>query len=120
MAEFLKSVVETAFDKRNCDHDYPRAAGHRGIDTSIVAADIINKKLPKLQSAVAEALLAAGPAGLTADEIAVTLGWDRHRVRPRTSELRRLGRIGDSGLRRSSDMGVASIVWVAREYLIVR
>lgn len=97
--------------------DYPREAGHRGIDTSIVAADNINEKLPLLQASVLSIVVAAGERGATGDEIAATLGWERHRVRPRTSELRRMRRIGDSGQRRQSDLGIASIVWVSAEHL---
>lgn len=96
---------------------YPYEAGHYDVDTSIGAAEIINDKLPQLQASVVAVVLAAGERGVTADEIAAHLGWERHRVRPRTSELRRMGRIGDSGRRRPSDLGVASIVWAAREYL---
>lgn len=96
--------------------DYPYEAGHYGIDTSVAAANIINQKLPQLQSEVFSVIAAAGEHGATGDEIAAVLGWERHRVRPRTSELRRLRRIGDSGHRRLSDMGVSSIVWVAAEH----
>jgi hypothetical protein len=96
---------------------YPHAAGHYDIDTSIAAADIINKKLPHLQASVMAAIAGAGKRGTTADEVAALLGWERHRVRPRISELRRLGQIGDSGQRRPSDMGVNSIVWAAQEHI---
>jgi len=97
--------------------DYPYEPGHRGIDTSIAAAESIADQLPKLQASVMAAVLAAKDRGVTGDEIAAHLGWERHRVRPRTSELRRLGRIADSGLRRPSQMGIASIVWIGRDYL---
>lgn len=97
--------------------DYPYEAGHRGVDTSIGAAAVINEKLPLLQASVLTVIATAGERGLTGDEIAALLGWDRHRVRPRTSELRAAKRIGDSGQRRPSDLGIASIVWVTTEHL---
>ena len=88
-------------------------AGHRGVDTSIAAAKVINDSLPRLQKAVFAVIRQAGSRGATGDEIAQALGWERWRVRPRTSELRRDGRIVDSGARRESLSGIASIVWVA-------
>lgn len=96
--------------------DYPFSAGHRGVETSIEAATSINKALPRLQSAVLDVVRAAGRSGATADEVAVALGWERWRTRPRTSELRKAGRIVDSGRRRDSLSGIASIVWVTPEY----
>lgn len=92
--------------------DYPHEAGHRGIDTSIAAADKINGALPRLQREVFKTIAAAGGRGATCDEVAAQLGWERFRVRPRTSELRRQHRIVDSGRRRDSLSGIASIVWV--------
>lgn len=96
--------------------DYPNEAGHRGVDTSVAAAASINDVLPRLQLSVLGVIVGAGQHGSTADEVAMALGWERFRVRPRTSELRKAGRIVDSGRRRDSQSGVASIVWVAREY----
>lgn len=92
--------------------EYPHLAGHYGVDTSIAAAEIINDKLPQLQGEVFAMVVSAGERGMTGDEIAAALGWDKWRVRPRTSELRRLRRIVDSGQRRPSDSGIASIVWI--------
>ena len=86
--------------------------GHRGVDTSIAGAEHINKALPKLQASVLSVISSAGVAGATGDEIATALDWERFRVRPRTSELRTAGRIVDSGKRRQSIAGIASIVWV--------
>lgn len=93
---------------------YPAQAGHRGIDTSIAAAAIINPSLPRLQRQVFAMIAQAGASGATCDEIADALGWERFRVRPRTSELRKLRRIVDSGVRRLSQSGVQSIVWITR------
>jgi hypothetical protein len=95
---------------------YPHVAGHRGLGGSVAAADVITPSLPQLQSAVLGALEQAGERGATGDEIAAALGWDKYRVRPRTAELRKLGRIADSGQRRPSEAGIASIVWVLARY----
>lgn len=98
------------------DDRYPHVAGHRGLGGSIEAAEVITPNLPHLQGAVLGALEQAGERGATGDEIAAALGWDKYRVRPRTAELRKLGRIMDSGLRRRSDAGIASIVWTLARY----
>lgn len=58
---------------------------------------------------------AAGDAGsrtATGDEIARALNWEQFRVRHRASELGRDGRIVESGARRDSFSGIASIVWL--------
>lgn len=93
--------------------------GHRGVDTSIAGAEHIAKALPRLQSNVFGVIREAGAHGATGDEIAASLDWERFRVRPRTSELRHAGRIVDSGQRRLSQAGVASIVWITPEHLKV-
>ena len=90
-------------------------AGHRGVDTSIEAALHMQPKLPRLQAEVLGVIREAGGHGATGDEIAAALGWERHRVRPRTSELSRDNRITDSGMRRPSHLGISSIVWVVSE-----
>ncbi len=96
---------------------YPNEAGHRGVDTSIAAAEAINGDLPRLQRMVRSVIADAGPKGITCDEIAAVLGWNRFRVRPRTSELRTAKRIADSGRRRkNAASGVAAIVWILPKY----
>lgn len=61
----------------------------------------------------ATAIRAAGPRGLTADELAQRLDMDRYSIEPRTSELRRKGLIRDSGRRRKNASGKMAIVWVS-------
>ncbi len=98
-------------------NDYPNEAGHRGIDTSIEGAQHIAGDLPYLQKLVRAVVADAKDRGVTCDEIAEALGWNRFRVRPRTSELRAAHRIEDSGQRRKNDTGVSAIVWVLPKYL---
>lgn len=90
-------------------------AGHRGGETSMAGALHVQEQLPRLQQAVIGVIRAAGLRGATGDEIADALGWERFRVRPRASELKRDKRIVDSGERRPSRDGISSIVWVVRE-----
>ena len=51
----------------------------------------------------------------TAPELALALQLERTTVPPRTSELRKLGRIIDSGQRRLNPNRKRAIVWVAKE-----
>ena len=51
--------------------------------------------------------------GLTADEVAGRLGLSILSVRPRISELTRLGKVRDSGHRRRNTSGKNAIVWAA-------
>jgi predicted transcriptional regulator of viral defense system len=92
---------------------YPDAPGHRHVDTSMAAADDLAPKLGRLQRMTNDAIGQAGWLGLTADELAATLGMDRWSIQPRTSELRRKGLIRDSGQRRPNATGKMAIVWVA-------
>lgn len=92
---------------------YPDAPGHRGIDTSIAAADSIASSLGRLQRFVLGAIRSAGAQGATTNEIADSLGIDRGSVQPRTSEIRRQHIIVDSGQRRLNANGKRAIVWVA-------
>jgi len=57
------------------------------------------------------ALLAATPAGLTADEIATRLGESVLAVRPRVSELFHAGLIDKTGDRRPNASGLGAHVW---------
>lgn len=95
---------------------YPDAPGHRGVDTSIEAAESVAPKLGRLQKLTLEAIKSRGAFGLTADEAAEVLEQDRYSIQPRTSELRRKGQIIDSGKRRRNATGKSAIVWVAREF----
>jgi hypothetical protein len=51
------------------------------------------------------------PEGATADEIAYALKYSILTVRPRVSELRKLRKITDSGVRRENTSGRTAIVW---------
>jgi hypothetical protein len=92
---------------------YPDAPGHRGVDTSVAAAVALSPALGRLQQMARLAIAAAGHRGLTADELAATLGLSRWSIQPRTTELKRKGLIRDSGQRRANVTGKDAIVWVA-------
>ena len=97
---------------------YPHTAGHRGNrDTSIMASKDLQPHLGRLQATVFNVVAGAGHDGATCDNIADALGWIVFRVRPRTAELRALGKIVDSGKRRKGGSGRLAIVWCLPDYL---
>lgn len=96
--------------------DYPDEAGHRGVSTSVEAAEGISPHLGRLQRIAFEQVSAAGRNGLTAHELAAATGIPREATRPRLSELRRKGRIVDSGCRRPNASGKRAICWILPEY----
>jgi len=98
------------------EREYPDVPGHRGVDTSIEAAADIAPKLGRLQRLAEETIRAAGPAGLTADELADRVELPRWTIQPRTTELRLKGLVVDSGMRRQNCTGKAAKVWVAPEF----
>jgi hypothetical protein len=97
------------------DRTYPDTPGHRGIETSVEAADAIAPATGRLQTMAYGAIRAAGPQGLTADELAAVINVSRWAIQPRTTELRRKLLITDSGMRRRNVTGKRAIVWVAVE-----
>ncbi len=97
-------------------NDYPNEPGHRGVETSIEAAEAIAGTTGRLQSLALAAIRAAGSAGLTADELAAQVDCTRWTIQPRTTELRHKGLIADSGMRRRNVTGKRAIVWVLPEH----
>lgn len=97
--------------------NFPHEPGHRGIDTSIEAADAIAPTVGRLQKFVLAAVARAGPQGLTVVELSQRLSHDRMSIQPRFSELRALQRIADSKLRRKNPSGINAIVWTLPEYV---
>ena len=94
-------------------YDYPDVPGSHGVDTSIAAATDMAPVAGTLRHMVLTAVKAAGSRGLTTNEIADTLNIDRNSLQPRTTELKLLGQIEDSGQRRANANGKRAIVWTA-------
>ncbi len=104
----------------NDNDTYPNSPGFKGsADTGKAAAADMKEHCGRLQRMALKAIREAGQVredgsgGLTADELAATLGMERWSVQPRTSELRRKHLIDDSGHRRRNVTGKRAVVWVA-------
>lgn len=95
------------------DIGYPNYPGSRSVDTSALAAADMAPKIGRLQRTTLQIVKDAGARGITTNEIAELCGIDRGSVQPRTSELRLLGLIRDSGYRRCNANGKKAIVWIA-------
>ena len=102
--------MESAFDL----FDLP---GHRGVDTSVEAAEHIAPAAALLRDKVLAAVTRAGPAGITVVEMATRESLDRMAIQPRFSELRKDRKIADSGRRRKNPSGVNAICWVLPEHV---
>lgn len=89
---------------------YPAVPGSRRTDTSRNASILAREKAEWLRPKC-HAALKLKP--MTADELADEIGEHFINVRPRCSELRRLGKVRDTGLRRANNFGNPQIVWEA-------
>lgn len=89
---------------------YPADPGHKGIETSLQAAESMRDRAPRLR---AECLRTIGQYidGLTADECAAILDLSVLSIRPRFSELNLAGKIYDTKERRANVSGRSAAVW---------
>ena len=88
---------------------YPHTPGAQDTDTSRAAAESMREDAPTLRARCLAVIGKYGPQ--TADEVAESLGETVLATRPRLTELRRLGKITDTGTRRANDSGRTAIVW---------
>lgn len=94
--------------------EYPRGAGfQRGSEASREGARHINPKRPTLLATYYDIVLAAGPDGITGDEIAEMIEGEAYLVRPRLTDLKELGKIVSKGERREGAHGVGVTIWIA-------
>jgi hypothetical protein len=89
----------------------PGAKEHGGASED--AAKAIAAEAGALRAGALAVLTAAGPGGLTADEIAAIMGLDILTIRPRVSELGALGLAVKTGLRRRNARGSSCGIWIA-------
>jgi transcription initiation factor IIE alpha subunit len=84
-----------------------------GSDTSYAAARSVRHTAPAQREQVFATLYARGPS--TAEELEVVLGLAGNSIRPRLVELRRDGRVVDTGRRRRTQSRRYAVVWAVAE-----
>jgi len=92
---------------------YPASPGFKDRQTSREAAGAIEGRAPTLRDRCAGVVRQRGLQGCTADEAAELLGETILSIRPRFTELVRMGLIEDSGERRSNAPGRRAKVMIA-------
>jgi|TARA_R110000765_G_scaffold9704_1_gene30270 hypothetical protein len=113
----LKDTTTTTTKNKD---KYPYKAGHRGIRTSILAADDINKTLRRLHKQVIIELSKVFPKGLTTSELANKINRNLLTIRPRTTELKHQGLIIDTEKNRKNENGKAEIIYKLRGLEILK
>jgi len=92
---------------------YPWSAGAKAGGASYEAAEKQDpERLGRLRESALRRLRTS-PGGLTADEIAAEMGQSVLSIRPRVSELSKLGMIEKTKLRRRNSSGMSATVWRA-------
>lgn len=90
------------------DAPYPASPGYKAHGTSRAAAESVKPRAATLRD---KALALLKDASLTADEVAAKLGETVLAIRPRITELKRMGEIEDTGRVRRNASGVMASVW---------
>jgi hypothetical protein len=90
---------------------YPDGPGFKARDTAQAAAEDAAETATLLRARALAVLERSN--GLTADEVAGRMGASILSIRPRISELTRLGKVRDSGERRLNVSGKSAVVWAA-------
>lgn len=91
---------------------YPNTPGWKKSGTSSDAANKMKPHSSTLRNQVLEALR---HEEMTADEAAAAIGKTPFSVRPRVTELAKLGLIEESGVRRLNDSGSFAVVWRVKQ-----
>ena len=93
---------------------YPYVPAFRAVDTSKDAAESIKQSASYIRVKVLTAIIQRKELGATSQELSEVLGMAYESVQPRTSELKKQGKIMDSGMRRASRAeDKKAIVWVS-------
>lgn len=90
---------------------YPARPGFQERGTSKDAAKAASGGAAGLRERVLGAIRASGPAGLTADQAAFSVGLTPFSGRPRVTELAKAGKITKTGERRLNASGLKAAVW---------
>lgn len=108
------SIITDGWDETPLG-SYPKAPGFKERTTSRAAASAMRGRARILRDMALAEIRAAGPDGLTADEVARRLGESVLAVRPRVSELANdaPAMIAPTGARRANESGLKAKVWRA-------
>jgi len=90
---------------------YPRVAGHHASAPATSRLAALSVPAGTYRHLALSALLSEGP--MTADEVADFVGESLLTIRPRMTELKRLGLLRDTGARRANASGRQAVVWEA-------
>lgn len=101
----------TLFDLNTFQPTYPYAAGYCDTDTSRAAAATVDAATIRAQ--VLQTFRTVG--AMTADECAERMDMSVLTIRPRCTELKRLGHLHDSGKRRPNASGKSAMILTTRK-----
>lgn len=99
---------DAAYQETPVMNAYPHAPASGKTDTSHEAAEHVAPFASRIKKEILEAL---AEAPMTTSELCNATGIGYSALQPRTSELRQLALIRDSGARRMNDSGRSTIVW---------
>ena len=99
-------MKETLFDP------YPIGPGYQATDTSYESAVKVEPRVGTLRRLSLDAIIHAGGYGATADEVAMLVDATVLAIRPRITELKKLGLIVPSGEKRENESGHRADVMV--------
>lgn len=100
--------MQTSFNFIDQTDKYPQSPGYKRRDTSKQAAEDMKPSAETLRQKVYDLLTRLE---LSADQAAYILEEDKLSIRPRCSELAKMGRIEDSGKRSLNKSGKKAVVW---------
>lgn len=103
-------MPSTLFDLDTFQPSYPYAAGYRNTDTSRAAASV---DAATIRAQVLQTFRTVG--AMTADECAERMEMSVLTIRPRCTELKRLGHLHDSGKRRPNASGKSAMILTTRK-----
>lgn len=118
--DFKTHYEDNSISKSKDKDKYPYKAGHRGVRTSIIAAEETDKRLSRLHKQVIIELAKVFPKGLTGSELANKTERNLLTIRPRTTELKHQGIIVDTEKDRKNENGKPEIIYKLRGLEILR
>jgi hypothetical protein len=112
--DFCNSPAENLFGWTDWPPaQYPEFPGSKEPFTSREAASTIAAKARTVRAAVLRHIARAFPSAFTADQVAADLSLSVLTVRPRVSELHRLGLVERAPERRKNRSGMSAACWRA-------